>query len=392
MSVDAEGSHSLEGKRVLLVEDDEVDRRRVHREVKKSGVKLEIVDAEDVTSGCEAIASGSFDCAVIDYNMPDGTALDLLAFISGAGGRDVPVVVLTGEDDERRAIEALQAGAEDYLVKNDFEIDAFFRAVRYAMERHRLRRDLESTNQRLHEELEIGGNIQTSILPRDLSVDGLDIAARMTPATEVGGDYYDVLPASWGCWLAIGDVAGHGMAAAIVALMTQSSIASLTRAKPHAFPSEIVSLTNEVLYDNIRHRLTADEHVTLTLLRYEDGGKLIHAGAHEELVIYRAAKGACELIMTPGTWLGARSDIQAVTKDQEVWLDPGDVLLLYTDGVTEAKNEEGEQFGLDRLVSALERTKDEPAIAIHARIWSDVKRWTAVQDDDVTLIVVRRLT
>lgn len=389
---DAERSHRLDGKRVLLVEDDEVDRRRVHRAVKKAGVDMKIVDAEDVTSGCEAIAGDSFDCAVIDYNLPDGTALDLLAFISGAGGHDVPVVVLTGEDDDRRAIEALQAGAEDYLVKNDFEIDAFFRAVRYAIQRHRLRRDLEETNARLQRELEIGGNIQTSILPRELGVEGLDIAARMIPATEVGGDYYDVLPETWGCWLAVGDVAGHGMGAAIVALMTQSAIASLTRARPSAPPSEIVALTNEVLYENIRHRLTQDEHVTLTLLRYEHGGRLVHAGAHEELIIYRAARGACEIVMTPGTWLGARSDIQSVTSDREVFLDPGDVLVLYTDGITEAMNDQGEQYGLDRLVQMLERTKDEPAIAIHARIWSDVKRWMDVQDDDVTLVVIRRVT
>ena len=380
----------LSGKRILLVEDDEVDRRRVHRAVTKAGMDLTIVDAADVTEGCEAIATQTFDCAVIDFNLPDGNALDLLAFISGAGEHDVPVVVLTGEDDDRRAIEALHAGAEDYLVKNDFEVDAFARALRYAIERHRLRRDLETTNQRLQRELEIGGNIQTSILPRDLAVEGLDIAARMVPATEVGGDYYDVLPEEWGCWLAVGDVAGHGVGAAIVAPMTQSSIAGLTRAKPGARPSEIIALTNEVLFENIRHRLVQDEHVTLTLMRYERGGRLIHAGAHEELLVYRASKRACEIVMTPGTWLGARRNIRSVTTDSEIQLEVGDVLLLYTDGITEAMNDAGEQYGLDRLVQMLEQTRDEPSVAIHARIWSDVKRWMVAQEDDVTLIVIRR--
>jgi serine phosphatase RsbU (regulator of sigma subunit) len=382
----------LDGKRILLVEDDEVDRQRVHRAVRKAGLDLEIVDAGDVTAGCEALAEERFDCAVIDFNLPDGNALDLLAFVAGAGDNDVPVVVLTGEDDDRLAIEALHAGAEDYLVKNNFEIDSFLRALRYAIERHRLRRDLETTNQRLQRELEIGGNIQTSILPRDLDAEGLDIAARMVPATEVGGDYYDVISESWGCWLAVGDVAGHGMGAAIVALMTQSSIAGLTRAKPNARPSEIIALTNEVLYHNIRERLGQDEHVTLTLMRYEHGGRLLHAGAHEELLLFRAAKGACEIIMTPGTWLGARRDIRAVTSDSEVWLDPGDVLVLYTDGITEAMNDKGEQYGLERLVAALEQTCDEPSVAIHARIWADVRRWTATQEDDVTLLVIRRVT
>jgi serine phosphatase RsbU (regulator of sigma subunit) len=380
-----------ERTRILLVEDDDVDRQRVHRAVKKAGVPMEIIDATDVTAGCEVLASEKLDCAVIDYNLPDGTALDLLAFNAGAGEQRVPVVVLTGEDDDRLAIEALDHGAEDYLIKNRFEIDAFLRAVRYAIQRHRLRQDLERTNARLQRELEIGGNIQTSILPREIGVEGLDIAARMVPATEVGGDYYDVLNADFGCWLAIGDVAGHGMGAAIVALMTQSSIASLTLSRPNAMPSELTSVVNEVLYDNIRHRLDQDEHVTLTLLRYEHGGKLTFAGAHEELIIWRAAKAVCETVVTPGTWLGARRDIRAVTTDSEVWLDPDDVLVLYSDGVTEAMNEAGEQYGLDRLVDQVERGEHESAVDIHARIWNDVHRFAPINVDDVTLMVVRRV-
>jgi sigma-B regulation protein RsbU (phosphoserine phosphatase) len=156
-------------------------------------------------------------------------------------------------------------------------------------------------------------------------------------------------------------------------------------------PSELTSVVNEVLYDNIRHRLDQDEHVTLTLLRYEHGGKLTFAGAHEELIIWRAAKAACETVVTPGTWLGARRDIRAVTTDSEVWLDPGDVLVLYSDGVTEAMNEAGEQYGLDRLVDQVERGEHESAVDIHARIWNDVHRFAPINVDDVTLMVVRRV-
>ncbi len=390
----------LSQARILLIEDDDVDRRRVHRAVRALDVDLQIVDAPDITSGCEALAAGGFDCCVVDYNLPDGTALDLLAFNSGAGESRVPVVVLTGDDDDARAIDALKKGAEDYLVKSRFAADAFLRSLSYAVERHRLRRDLERSNARLQRELHIGGSIQTSILPRDLSVEGLDIAARMVPATEVGGDYYDVLPTDFGCWIAIGDVAGHGMAAAIVALMTQASIATLTRAKPNARPAEIVALVNEVLHENIRHRLAQDEHVTLSLFRYESGGKLAFAGAHEEVVVYRSQLGKCEPLPTPGTWLGARRDIRSVTTDSETWLDPGDVLVLYTDGITEAMDAAGEQYGIERLMDAVESTRDEAAVSIHRSIWQDVQRHSlagraagaeAAQEDDATLLVVRRV-
>jgi DNA-binding NarL/FixJ family response regulator len=89
--------------RVLLVEDDEVDRLRVHRAVRKTSAPLEIVDADSVASGCRALESDKFDCAIIDFHLPDGTALDLMAF-NAARVDPLPIVVLTGADDEGRAL------------------------------------------------------------------------------------------------------------------------------------------------------------------------------------------------------------------------------------------------------------------------------------------------
>lgn len=380
----------LDGLRILLVEDDEVDRRRVHRAVQKAGLRLEILDAADLARARELLETETFDCAVTDYNLPDGTALELLAYNRERGDARVPMVVLTGQDDDGLAIEALQEGAEDYMVKDRFEVDGFVRSVRYAMERAMLRRNLESTNARLQRELEVGGSIQTSILPRDLSAPNLEIAARMTPATEVGGDYYDVLPTPGGAWIAIGDVAGHGMAAAIVALMTQSVISGVSKSLPDATPSRVVTLLNAVLHDNIRNRLQQDEHVTFTLFRYHDGGRVLFAGAHEEVVVLRAATGEVETVPTLGTWLGARRDVSEVTTDEELTLGVGDVMVLYTDGVTEAFDAEGNMFELERLEAIVKDNATASCAEIHAAIWDAVEAWTHEQDDDVTLMVVRR--
>lgn len=380
----------LEGLRILLVEDDDVDRMRVHRAVRKAGAPFELCDAEDVASAQAALDGEDFDCAVIDYNLPDGTALDLLAYNATRRRGRVPMVVLTGNDDDERAIEALHEGAEDYLVKATFEVESFFRSIRYAMERASMRRDLQVTNDRLARELAIGGSIQTSILPRNVAVAGLEIVARMAPATEVGGDYYDVLPTSDGCWIGIGDVAGHGMGAAIVALMTQSVVASLTRFRPEANPGDVVCLLNDVLYDNIRLRLEQDEHMTLTLFRYHHDGRVVFAGAHEEVLVHRADSGAVETVPTPGTWLGARRSIEDVTVEGELYLGVGDTMLLYTDGVTEARNAEREQYALDRPIRILSEHAAESVAELHRRIWDDVVAFSVKQEDDLTLLALRR--
>ncbi len=246
-----------------------------------------------------------------------------------------------------------------------------------------------ATKQRLEREMEIANRIQVSILPRNLKVAGLEIAARMLPASEVGGDYYDVVPVEGGAWIGIGDVAGHGLTAGLVMMMIQSAVSALARERPAAAPHELLVPLNAVLLDNIRHRLGQDEHVTLSLLRYHRDGRFVYAGAHEEMVVWRAATGKCETVATPGTWLGAVANVAAFLTDHTMQLADGDLLVLYTDGVTEAWNGKREQFGLARLCAEVERAAGEGTERIRDQVLEAVAAWTDRQVDDVTLLVMR---
>jgi sigma-B regulation protein RsbU (phosphoserine phosphatase) len=243
--------------------------------------------------------------------------------------------------------------------------------------------------QRLEKELEIGARIQTCLLPRTVTIPELELAAKMVPASEVGGDYYDAFAAGSGGFIGVGDVAGHGLTSGLVMLMVQSVVGALARKSPDAAPSELVCALNTVLYDNIRHRLRNKEHVTFTLLRYQPGGKLTFAGAHEEICVLRKRTGKVELVATPGTWLGAMRDVRKHTVDTSLQLEPGDVVLLYTDGVTEARAEGGEQFGLERLVALLENSGDLPMEALIDRVYGTVTQFAKELDDDVTLLAFR---
>jgi hypothetical protein len=248
-----------------------------------------------------------------------------------------------------------------------------------------------ANKQRLEKELEIGARIQTCLLPKTVVIPELELAAKMVPASEVGGDYYDAFAAGNGGFIGIGDVAGHGLTSGLVMLMVQSVVAALARKSPDAAPSELVSALNAVLYDNIRHRLQNKEHVTFTLLRYEPGGKLTFAGAHEEICVYRKSTGKVELVPTPGTWLGAVRSVQKHTIDSTLQLAQGDIVLLYTDGVTEARAQNGEQFGLDRLTALLENSADLPMPALIERAYRAVATHARELDDDVTLLAFRRV-
>jgi sigma-B regulation protein RsbU (phosphoserine phosphatase) len=251
-------------------------------------------------------------------------------------------------------------------------------------------RELAAIKRRLEEELDIAARIQTSILPRLFDVAGLEIAARMLPATEVGGDYFDVIPVPGACWLGVGDVAGHGLPAGLVMLMVQSATAGLVQAAPRARPSQHLVALNAMVHENVRRRLRQDEHVTFTLFRVDADGEVTFAGAHEEIVVWRAAERRCERVATPGPWLGTRDSIAAVAVDSSLRLAPGDMMILYSDGVTEAMNAKREQYGLARLCADVERMHAEPVASLRDGIIDSVGRWEESQLDDLTLMVVRK--
>jgi PAS domain S-box-containing protein len=242
---------------------------------------------------------------------------------------------------------------------------------------------------RIEEEIAIARRVQTSLLPRELSLAGLEVAATMIPASEVGGDYYDVMPLDDGGWIAIGDVSGHGLTAGLVMLMVQSAMAAATQSQPGATPRDVLDVINRVMVDNIRHRLQHGDYVTLSLLRYFTDGRLLFAGAHQDVLHVPRRTGRVTCVETPGTWLGADREIAHVTVDTELRLEDGDLMVLYTDGVTEAMNAAGEQFGIDRLCAAVERVKDEPAGRVRDLVIAEVRAWMATQDDDVTVMALR---
>ncbi len=244
---------------------------------------------------------------------------------------------------------------------------------------------------RVRQEMDIARRIQTSILPRMPELGGYEISAVMLPATEVGGDYYDVIPLEdGGCWIAIGDVAGHGVQAGLIMLMLQSCVAALVRERPHASPREVVLTANGVLFDNIRQRMGTDEHVTLYLIRLGPDGKFAVAGAHEEIIVCRAAGGPCELVSATGAWLGASRGIDRVTQETTGVLAPGDVMLLYTDGVTEARNGARELFGTRRLCEVVERNRHEPTETMRTQITRALATWSSTLEDDYTVLAIRR--
>lgn len=257
----------------------------------------------------------------------------------------------------------------------------------------RLNEQLQAENLRMSAELAVTRRLQKMILPREeelAAIADLDIAGFMEPAEEVGGDYYDVLHYNDSLKIGIGDVTGHGLESGVVMLMVQTAVRTLM-ANGETDPSKLLNTVNRLVYDNTR-RMRSPKNMTLVLMDYA-GGILNVAGQHEELIIVRTT-GAIEQIDTLdlGFPLGIEADITPFIAQAQVHLAPGDVAVLYTDGITEAMNTHNHQYGLERIHQIVHQHRDQTANEIRHAVINDLRQYIGTQKvfDDITLLVMKR--
>lgn len=245
--------------------------------------------------------------------------------------------------------------------------------------------------ERLSEELKIASRIQRKLLPETApDVAGLELAGRTIPAEEVGGDVYDFFLSPTGdLFISIGDVSGKGAGAGIV----MASVRALLRAYV-----ERESRTDRLLIA-VNHALVRDlergSFVSLILLRYNPASRgLAYAGAgHEHLLLVRAKGGAVETLRSGGVALGLSPNLEGRVEEKKLELAPGDQVVLYTDGATEAATPEGEELGLERLAEIVGEARGSSPMAMTAHVIDRVQKWTGAGHpprDDLTVVALRR--
>ena len=257
-----------------------------------------------------------------------------------------------------------------------------------------LNAQLARENLRLGAELDVAKRLQLMVLPQtsELSeIKELDIAGFMSPADEVGGDYYDVLRGNGVVKIGIGDVTGHGLESGVLMLMVQTAVRTLL-ASNETDPTRFLNIVNKVIYQNIQ-RIHSDKNLTLSLMDYSDG-KLKLTGQHEEVIVVRK-DGRLERIDTTdfGIPVGMDEDILEFLSNTEISMDSGDVAVLFTDGVTEAERPDTAQYGVERLCSVVVANHVKAAQQIKEAIIADVMAHIGTNKvyDDITVLVIKRL-
>ncbi|MBE9562342.1 MAG: PP2C family protein-serine/threonine phosphatase [Proteobacteria bacterium] len=257
----------------------------------------------------------------------------------------------------------------------------------------KLNKRLKGENLRLGTELDVARQLQTMVLPTQTELENikdLDIATFMEPAAEVGGDYYDVLQHNGNIKIGIGDVTGHGLESGVLMLMVQTAVRTLLVNNVDD-PKIFLNVINRVIYDNVQ-RMESDKNLTLSLLDYSKGTLNI-SGQHEEVLVVRK-NGCIERIDTfdLGFMVGLEPDISSFVNKKSVILAPGDGIVLYTDGVTEAMDLNHKVYGIERLCKIINSNWQYPAKDIKQTIISDIREHIGSHQvyDDITFLVLKQ--
>jgi len=242
-------------------------------------------------------------------------------------------------------------------------------------------------NASMVKEMEIAKQIQLSLLPPSPpTVAGIDCAGLCVPATHIGGDYYDIFLRGDELSMVIADVSGHSVGAALIMVETRSvlraQIESLQR------PAEIVSALNELLHEDLSR---AELFITMSYLSYNTAtGRLRYTNAgHPPPLLYRPLSGTFLELDAEGLVLGVQRGVNF--EEPALQIQPGDLLLLYTDGIFEAEGPRGELFGTERLRQVLAAQHRAPAAEVIAAVLCAVRAFTGACafKDDISMLLLK---
>jgi len=384
-----------EGQFKILIVDDEP----VNLQVLVNHLSLQNYTLVQASTGMEAleqIEEAKPDLILLDVMMPKMTGYEVTQKVREKWKTDeLPVLLLTAKNQIADLVEGFESGANDYITKPVSKDELLAR-----INTHLSIKQLREDNLRMSAELEVSRRLQQMLLPKEQELEQvahLDIAGFMKPAEEVGGDYYDVLQHHGRLLFGIGDATGHGLESGMLALMTQSAVRTLLENGETDWTKFLNSI-NGMIYKNVHERLSIDKNITLSLLEYqplssgETGGVLRVSGQHEDIIVVQ--NGQMELIDTTdlGVPVGFLDDIAKHVGQTEVALNTGDVVVLYTDGITEAENIEQEEYGIERLSDVVKQHWQNSAKDLRQAVLDDVRQFVGKQKflDDITLLVLKQ--
>lgn len=372
---------------ILIVDDTPANLRLLSQMLAEHGHSVRAV-----TSGGRALASAKLsrpDLVLLDIKMPEMDGYEVCERLKADGQtRDVPVIFISALDELQDKVRAFAVGGVDYITK-PFQVEEVLARVETHLALRRLQEQLENANKKMARELALAGQVQASFLPSKLPhIPGWQLTVDLKPVTQTSGDFYDVMPLQNGkLGILIADVVDKGVGAALYMALSWTLIRTYAAEYPTQ-PELVLSAVNRrILMDTSAEQFVS---VFYGIIDPSTGAMTYCNAGHYPPYLLRAHGGAAMALTGTGMVLGVEKDVK--WQQASAQLDPGDVLVLYTDGITDAEDEQGAFFGQERLLETVLASLGSPAQDIQDSLLTAVHNFVGntVQFDDMALMVVRR--
>jgi sigma-B regulation protein RsbU (phosphoserine phosphatase) len=379
-------SAGTERPRILVADDQPDILLAVEVLLKSQGYEIRSVTTP--AAALDALGGPAFDLVLMDLNytrQPTSVreGIDLLARIEEIDPL-VPVVVMTAWASIPLAVEAMNIGASNFIQK-PWDNAKLIGLVREQISRGRERRRSESRRTREKQEIEEAGEIQRAFLPPSLPMAAAcEMSVRWQPIERLGGDYYDVfLLEERRLGFCVADASGKGLPAALLMSNLQAGLRSL--ADSSAGPAETVTRLNRLFCANrFTNKFFTLFYGVLDLGRME----LTYSNAGHPPPVVRREAGGLSTLKGTGGLVGCFPDWTYL--QESIHLAPGDRIWLYTDGLSEARDAGGHEWGAARLERLIDDFHAVPLAAAQARVWSAVLEFCGgALEDDATLLTFR---
>ncbi len=395
--------------RILLVEDNPDDALLLRRTLNEGPRgQFDLIHVERLDPALKQLREQAPDVVLLDLFLPDSRGLETFRTLHDQAP-GIPVVVLTGLADETVAITAAKEGAQDYLVKGQFNRGLLARAIRYAIERKRAEtqlanyaQQLRQKNEQMQADLDLAREVQMALMPQQfptfphgvaLKDSALTFCGRYEPTTSLGGDYYDVFALSdSAAGVLICDVMGHGVRAGLLTAMIRALMEELTAPANgiEAEPGRLLTQINRGLTVILKQAGTTVFVTGFYLVADVARGEIRYANAgHPSPLHVRRSQGVVEPLGDDrkiGPAMGLFENIVFETFRQP--MTAGDMVVLFTDGLFEVEGPSGEIYGEKRLLEAVRQRLQLPTDGLFDALIAEVRQFSRRQDlaDDVCLV------
>ena len=372
--------------RVLLIEDNPIQVRVIGGFLKEyGGTKFSLECAETLKSGLQLLTRGGIDVVLLDLMLPDVEGFETFLRVQrGASG--VPIVILSGLDDRVLALTAVKEGAEDYLVKGQVDGEKLVRALLYAVERFRHRATTALLDTAMYE-FRAARAIQQRLFPTVPKLSNFDIGGMSHCASGTSGDYFDFIQMDNDrIGIVVADVSGHGLGPALLMTSTRAYIRALARTNDDV--GEILTIANRAIAEDTQ----SENFVTLAFAIVNPHTRTLNyasAGHPSGFILDSAGLVKREL---PSTSLPlCVNEDTTFESSPEIVMEPGDMLVLMSDGILDASSPHESLFGMDRALDIVRVYRNESALQIVDNLYFAVRAFSqeASQTDDITAVVLK---